>query len=59
MPIAEDPFGNLICFDYRTTNKPTIVFLDHEKAFNNKNLALCKICNSFNELLAMLHESNE
>ncbi|WP_052002357.1 SMI1/KNR4 family protein [Halalkalibacter wakoensis] len=32
IPFANDPFGNYICFDYRSgkTTEPTIVFWDHE-----------------------------
>lgn len=56
---AEDPFGNLICFDYRTNNQPTIVFWEHEKAFNDKESAMGYLCNSFTDLLLMLHEPQE
>lgn len=59
IPIAEDPFGNLICFDYRTNNKPSIVFWEHEKAFYDKHLAINALCDSFNKLLFMLHEPNK
>ncbi|WP_040214614.1 SMI1/KNR4 family protein [Clostridium polynesiense] len=59
IPFAEDPFGNLICFDYRTNNQPRIVFWEHEKAFNNKESATSYLCDSFTELLLMLHESQE
>jgi hypothetical protein len=59
IPFAEDPFGNLICFDYRTNNQPTIVFWEHEKAFNDKESATSYLCDSFTELLLMLHESRE
>lgn len=59
IPFAEDPFGNLICFDYRNNEQPIIVFWDHEKAFNDKESALSYLCNSFTELLLMLHESQE
>ncbi|WP_250675813.1 SMI1/KNR4 family protein [Paraclostridium ghonii] len=59
IPFAEDPFGNLICFDYRNNEHPVIVFWEHEKAFNDKELAISYLCNSFTELLLILHESNE
>ncbi|WP_425449853.1 SMI1/KNR4 family protein [Dethiothermospora halolimnae] len=59
IPFAEDPFGNLICFDYRNNEQPTIVFWQHEKAFNNKQAATKHLCDSFNDLLLMLHESKE
>ena len=33
VPIAFDPAGNLICFDYKDDkNKPTVVFWEHENA---------------------------
>lgn len=59
IPFAEDPFGNLLCFDYRNNEQPIIVFWEHEKAFNNKENAISFICNTFSELLNMLHESEE
>lgn len=59
IPFAEDPFGNLLCFDYRNSEQPIIVFWEHEKAFNNKENAISFICNTFSELLNMLHESEE
>lgn len=30
VPFGRDPFGNLICFDYRESAKPSIKFWDHE-----------------------------
>ena len=59
IPFAEDPFGNLICFDYRDNNQPTIIFWEHEKALNNKDLAVSYLCGSFSELLSMLYEAKE
>lgn len=59
IPFAEDPFGNLICFDYRTNNQPTIVFWEHEKKFNDNEPYLSYLCDSFTDLLLMLHESQE
>jgi len=59
IPFARDPFGNLLCFDYRDDVQPTIVFWEHERAFNNKENAISLICNTFSELLNMLHESEE
>lgn len=59
IPFAEDPFGNLICFDYRNNGQPIIVFWDHEKAFNDKESAMSYLCDSFTDLLSMLHESQE
>ncbi len=59
IPFAEDPFGNTICFDYRMDEKPSIVFWDHEKAFIDKNLSVSYICDTFKELIEMLHDSKE
>ena len=49
IPIAEDPFGNLFCYDFMD-DKSKIVFWEHEN-FNTKKF----ICDSFNELIQMLH----
>jgi hypothetical protein len=59
IPFAEDPFGNLLCFDYRNNEQPTIVFWEHEKAFNAKESATSYLCDSFTDLISMLHESQE
>lgn len=56
IPFADDPFGNLICFDYRKGNVPTIVFWEHEKAYKDKENAIKYVCDSFTDLLNMLHE---
>lgn len=50
-PIADDPFGNLICFDYRYNERsPKIVFYDHEEQ------TICLVCDSFIALLERLYE---
>ena len=59
IPFAEDPFGNLLCFDYRNNKQPTIVFWEHEKAFYNKETATSYLCDSFTDLISMLHETQE
>ena len=59
VPFAEDPFGNLICFDFRNISQPCIVFWEHEKAFSDKNSAIVYLCDSFTELLQMLHQTEE
>ncbi len=59
IPFAEDPFGNMICFDYRNSDKPVVVFWDNEKAFNDKDLAISYLCDTFTDLMLMLHESKE
>lgn len=50
IPIAEDPFGNLFCFDFHIEIKE-IVFWNHEKV-NGKKF----ICNNFTEFLEMIHD---
>lgn len=55
IPFAEDPAGNFICFDYRGISdgeEPSIVFFDHEVEGGD----IEKICDSFSDLLGMLHE---
>lgn len=49
VPIAEDPFGNLYCYSFNE-NSNEIVFWDHEDGINVNH-----VCNSFDELLAMLY----
>lgn len=56
-PFAIDPFGNFICFDYRSHKEnPSIVFWDHEKP-DNENIY--PVCRSFTELLNKLYESQD
>ncbi|WHX50171.1 SMI1/KNR4 family protein [Paenibacillus woosongensis] len=51
IPFARDPFGGLICFDYRPSNDvPVIVFFDEELENNN----ITFICESFSELINRL-----
>jgi hypothetical protein len=59
IPFARDPFGNLICFNYRESSEPTIVFWEHETASRSKEAAIKKVCNTFTELLNMLDELEE
>ncbi|MCK8823441.1 SMI1/KNR4 family protein [Fuchsiella alkaliacetigena] len=55
-PFANDPFGNLICFDYRNNSKnPEVVFWNHEETEG----AISHICDSFNELLFKLYDPEE
>lgn len=57
---GRDAGGNLICFDYRSGNDPTIVFWDHEIAGNGeRDKAISFICNTFTEFLNKLHESED
>ena len=50
IPIAEDPFGNLFCYDFND-GRNKIVFWNHED-FNDKKF----ICNNFTEFMQMLHD---
>lgn len=50
IPIAEDPFGNLFCYDFND-GRSEIVFWNHEK-FNDKKI----VCNNFTEFIQMLHD---
>lgn len=50
IPFAKDPFGNLLCFDYRYNEKsPKIVFYDCEET------TITTVCDSFTELLERLY----
>lgn len=51
-PFADDPFGNYLCFDYRATPNPSIVYWDHEQSERGK---LHFVCNSFSELQNKLY----
>jgi cell wall assembly regulator SMI1 len=48
VPIAEDPAGNYLCFDFSST-KPCLVF------WNNENGTIEFVCNGFVDLLDKLH----
>lgn len=52
-----DPAGNFLCFDYNQLNDgyPAIIFWDHEMKGGDSE----KICNTFTELLHMLHEVDD
>jgi cell wall assembly regulator SMI1 len=54
IPIADDPFGNYICLDFRG-KEPRIVFWDHEVARYAPNRALAFICENFTDLLHSLY----
>jgi hypothetical protein len=55
IPFADDPFGNLICFDYRNgTDNVSIVFWDHELSYEDSQKALTPICATFTSLLLCL-----
>lgn len=50
IPIAEDPFGNLFCYDFHDGGAK-IVFWNHEDEDEVQF-----VCDSFTEFLGMLHE---
>ncbi len=50
IPIAEDPFGNLFCYDFND-GKGEIVFWNHERFMEKKF-----VCNSFAEFIDKLHK---
>ena len=50
LPFANDPFGNLFCFEYASREFKGVVFWDHEKNFT------VKICATFTELIDSLHD---
>lgn len=57
IPFGEDPGGNLICFDYRSSDEPTVVFWDHEIAGAGEfEKAISFVSDSFTDFLNMLHE---
>ncbi|AMR88478.1 SMI1/KNR4 family protein [Bacillus thuringiensis] len=57
-PFARDPFGNLLCFDYRnTSDSPSIVFWDHEE--EDIEEAIYPVCSTFTELLDSLYEFDD
>ncbi|ARU61424.1 hypothetical protein CBW65_10725 [Tumebacillus avium] len=57
-PFADDPGGNLLCFDYRRDkDNPTIVYWDHEVAFLDAEKGLYPVCDTFTELLHKLYET--
>lgn len=60
-PFASDPFGNYLCFDYRNgkNESPTIVYWNHEEAFENPDSAIHPVCDTFTELLSKLYNPEE
>lgn len=55
IPIAEDPFGNLICFDFRDKLEPNIVFWNHEVAEEDVEKSISFVCKTFTVLLSSLY----
>ncbi|MDL5142234.1 SMI1/KNR4 family protein [Bacillus atrophaeus] len=57
IPIADNVFGNEICFDFRKgLNSPSIVYWDYEITFEDPERALSPVCDSFTELVNKLYE---
>lgn len=52
IPFARDPGGNLFCFDYRSSETPSVVFWDHEAASTNSSIF--HVAESFEAFLAAL-----
>ncbi|WP_283750954.1 SMI1/KNR4 family protein [Bacillus cereus] len=58
VPFMSDQFGNYVCFDYRNSNEPTVVFWDHELSHQNITEEIIYIANSFSEFVEGLYELN-
>ena len=57
VPMARDPFGNLICMSFSGTDKGAIYFWDHEKETRKADYRNCYlIAKSLEEFLSSLHE---
>lgn len=57
IPFARDPFGGLICFDYRDgIESPVVVFFDPELDEDSK---IKPICSTFTELLEGLYSDED
>jgi len=54
-PFAEDPFGNMVCFDFRCNSEPLIVFWDSEISFDSSEEAIILISKSFSEFMDSLY----
>lgn len=52
LPIAYDPFGNMICINLTDKLYGSLFFWDHELEFESNNLSL--ITNDFNEFVSSL-----
>ncbi|MBF0780467.1 MULTISPECIES: SMI1/KNR4 family protein [unclassified Granulicatella] len=53
IPFGEDPFGNLLCFDF--LNNKSIVFWNHEIDVSSSS-EVTFVADNFTEFLEMLHE---
>ena len=55
-PFASDSFGNYLCFDYRNSDSPIIVFWNHEIP---GDAAIRSVCSSITELLGKLYSPRQ
>lgn len=56
-PFARDPFGHLLCFDYRESQlSPEVVFYDYNEMSGS---VTNRICQSFTDLIERLYSLNE
>jgi hypothetical protein len=56
-PFGNDPFGNHYCFDYRQSKQyPTVIFWNHEEAYENPAKGTSYLYDSFTEFLNHLKE---
>lgn len=53
LPIAYDPFGNMVCISLSGEAHGSVYFWDHELEFEENNLSI--IANSFSDFIFMLH----
>ena len=55
IPVASDEFGNLFCFDLRTSEHAPVLFWDHEKEGQGEAAALrIKVADSFEDWIDQL-----
>lgn len=55
IPFMSDQFGNYICFDFRNSNIPSVVFWDHEQSHSNSDKSIIPIADGFMEFLNSLY----
>lgn len=56
VPFMSDQFGNYICFDYRYSDKPSVVLWDHELCNQNAGQGIVYIAEDFSEFIGALYE---
>jgi hypothetical protein len=55
IPFMSDQFGNYICFDYRSSNNPPVVFWDHELSESNPNKSIIHVADGYIGFLDSLY----